>query len=186
MFGHSDQITYRYQELTVTKSKIINNQLAHVTERAISNVMTGNVARDTQTQIDLRFPDNKDTAMVPVLMYGDGTTCNKFSNISIGAVYVTIGNFDNDLLNKSYSRMCLGYMPDLNTIPWKLIERHLLTTFSPNKAYIDLQIKTFKHSVLNRAREFAVEPLKVGAVAGLKLHELGHDPKIISTLHFCF
>ena len=95
----------------------VNN--VEVKQRAISHFMTGNVARDTQAVLPEGYHQ------LAISIWEDGAATAENNQKSSTIFEMSLSNFDQVLINKEYSKMTCGFLPDMKKIPWTAISYYL-------------------------------------------------------------
>ena len=92
---------------------------AEVKQRAVSHFMTCNVARDTQAVL----PD--DYHQLAISIWEDGAATAENNQKSSTIFEMSLSNYDQVLINKEYSKMTCGFLPDMKKTPWTAISYYL-------------------------------------------------------------
>jgi len=175
MFKNRDAISLE-AEVMYAKDE---SGIIDVNERIITNLMTSDLAIETQQAIRSREGCSK-SIIIPMPAYSDGVSVGGLKNVTQIAAMGTMGNMHLSLLKKRISKISIGYVPQLSSfvsIP-DLIAH--LQSIGYSKTAAAYHVKYFEMELIRFFWKSALYSLTRAYVEGVSMYALGHG---VVTVH---
>ena len=136
-FGWKDHIKFRYDERRNENG-----------ERVISDMMTTDCTKETEKWI--REDLHPDGVLLPMILYTDGVAVGFGNNKKCQPVICSIGNYSDEMLRKDFTKICLGYIPYLDSKCIISITDHLIINVGMSATDAKAEISRFSIEIDNQ------------------------------------